>query len=244
MTKITFIGAGSLEFTSNLVRDILTFPLLEDAQIALMDINCRAVGICEADGGQTDRGWQAPGHGLGHARPGRGASRCGCGPDHHPGRQRRGLAARHRDPQEIRGGYQCRRYARSERHLSLPAHPAAHDGHRARHGEILPERHPAQLHQPDGHAVRRSSAPDSHPGNGTVPLGSGDCQKAGGLDRSILSRCQTMSAQASTTRPGILNTRSMARTPIRSSTRPSPKTRPFTTRSLSPTKYIWHWVTM
>jgi alpha-galactosidase len=39
MTKITFIGAGSLEFTSNLVRDILTFPLLEDAQIALMDIN-------------------------------------------------------------------------------------------------------------------------------------------------------------------------------------------------------------
>ncbi len=39
MTKIAFIGAGSLEFTSELVRDILTFPLLRDAQIALMDIN-------------------------------------------------------------------------------------------------------------------------------------------------------------------------------------------------------------
>jgi alpha-galactosidase len=39
MTKITFIGAGSLGFTSELVRDILTFPLLEDADIALMDIN-------------------------------------------------------------------------------------------------------------------------------------------------------------------------------------------------------------
>jgi alpha-galactosidase len=39
MTKITFIGAGSLEFTSDLVRDILTFPLLADAQISLMDIN-------------------------------------------------------------------------------------------------------------------------------------------------------------------------------------------------------------
>ena len=39
MTKIAFIGAGSLEFTSNLVRDILTFPLLEDAHIALMDID-------------------------------------------------------------------------------------------------------------------------------------------------------------------------------------------------------------
>jgi alpha-galactosidase len=39
MTKITFIGAGSLGFTSELVRDILTFPLLEDAHIALMDID-------------------------------------------------------------------------------------------------------------------------------------------------------------------------------------------------------------
>jgi len=38
-TKIAFIGAGSLGFTKELVRDILTFPLLEDATIALMDIN-------------------------------------------------------------------------------------------------------------------------------------------------------------------------------------------------------------
>ena len=39
MTKITFIGAGSLGFTTGLVRDILTFPLLEDATISLMDIH-------------------------------------------------------------------------------------------------------------------------------------------------------------------------------------------------------------
>jgi alpha-galactosidase len=39
MTKITFIGAGSLGFTSELVRDILTFPLLEGSIISLMDIN-------------------------------------------------------------------------------------------------------------------------------------------------------------------------------------------------------------
>jgi len=39
MTKITFIGAGSLEFTRGLVRDILTFPLLRDSTICLMDIN-------------------------------------------------------------------------------------------------------------------------------------------------------------------------------------------------------------
>ena len=39
MTKITFIGAGSLGFTGGLVRDVLTFPRLKDATISLMDIN-------------------------------------------------------------------------------------------------------------------------------------------------------------------------------------------------------------
>lgn len=38
-TKIAFIGAGSLGFTRGLVRDILTFPLLKDATISLMDID-------------------------------------------------------------------------------------------------------------------------------------------------------------------------------------------------------------
>ena len=39
MTKITFIGAGSLGFTRGLVRDVLTFPLLRDATLCLMDID-------------------------------------------------------------------------------------------------------------------------------------------------------------------------------------------------------------
>jgi alpha-galactosidase len=39
MTKIAFIGAGSLGFTRDLVRDILTFPLLQDASLCLMDID-------------------------------------------------------------------------------------------------------------------------------------------------------------------------------------------------------------
>jgi alpha-galactosidase len=39
MTKIAFIGAGSLGFTRGLVRDILTFPLLCDAELALMDVD-------------------------------------------------------------------------------------------------------------------------------------------------------------------------------------------------------------
>ncbi len=39
MTKIAFIGAGSLGFTRGLVRDILTFPLLKNSTICLMDID-------------------------------------------------------------------------------------------------------------------------------------------------------------------------------------------------------------
>jgi alpha-galactosidase len=39
VAKITFIGAGSLEFTRELVRDLLTFPLLENATLTLMDID-------------------------------------------------------------------------------------------------------------------------------------------------------------------------------------------------------------
>ena len=39
MAKIAFIGAGSFGFTRTLVKDILTFPLLQDATIALMDID-------------------------------------------------------------------------------------------------------------------------------------------------------------------------------------------------------------
>ena len=39
MAKVVFIGAGSFKFTRKLVRDLLTFPALESAEIALVDIN-------------------------------------------------------------------------------------------------------------------------------------------------------------------------------------------------------------
>ena len=37
--KIVFIGAGSVTFTRNLVRDLLTFPAFQDAVIGLVDID-------------------------------------------------------------------------------------------------------------------------------------------------------------------------------------------------------------
>ncbi len=39
MTRIAFIGAGSVVFTKNLLGDILDFPALRDAEIALHDID-------------------------------------------------------------------------------------------------------------------------------------------------------------------------------------------------------------
>ena len=39
MSKIVFIGAGSFGFTRGLVRDLLTFPEMRDATLALVDIN-------------------------------------------------------------------------------------------------------------------------------------------------------------------------------------------------------------
>ena len=39
MTKITFIGAGSTVFAKNLLGDILSFPELANAEIALFDID-------------------------------------------------------------------------------------------------------------------------------------------------------------------------------------------------------------
>lgn len=44
MAKIAFIGAGSFGFTRSLVNDILTFPLLRDATLVLMDIDRERLG--------------------------------------------------------------------------------------------------------------------------------------------------------------------------------------------------------
>jgi alpha-galactosidase len=48
MTKVAFVGAGSLGFTRDLVRDILTFPRLQDATLALMDIDAERLEFAQA----------------------------------------------------------------------------------------------------------------------------------------------------------------------------------------------------
>jgi alpha-galactosidase len=48
MTRIAFVGAGSVEFTRNLLGDLLTFPELADATIALHDIDPERLETAEA----------------------------------------------------------------------------------------------------------------------------------------------------------------------------------------------------
>ena len=48
MTKIAFIGAGSVVFTKNLLGDILSFPELAAAEIALHDIDADRLATAEA----------------------------------------------------------------------------------------------------------------------------------------------------------------------------------------------------
>src|SRR5579883_1242000 len=47
MPKITLIGAGSVVFTLNLLRDVFSFPELAGCEIALMDIDPERLRIAE-----------------------------------------------------------------------------------------------------------------------------------------------------------------------------------------------------
>ncbi len=55
MTRIAFIGAGSVEFTKNLLGDILSFPELAEATIRLHDIDPERLGAAEAMARWTNR---------------------------------------------------------------------------------------------------------------------------------------------------------------------------------------------
>ncbi|MFJ2158093.1 alpha-glucosidase/alpha-galactosidase [Streptomyces sp. NPDC087856] len=48
MTRITFIGAGSVTFTRQLLRDLFSFPELADTRIALHDIDSERLATAEA----------------------------------------------------------------------------------------------------------------------------------------------------------------------------------------------------
>ncbi|MEO6821861.1 MAG: alpha-glucosidase/alpha-galactosidase, partial [Candidatus Nanopelagicales bacterium] len=47
MTTITFVGAGSVEFTQQLLVDILSYPELADSRVCLHDIDEERLGTAE-----------------------------------------------------------------------------------------------------------------------------------------------------------------------------------------------------
>ncbi len=203
MTKIAFIGAGSLGFTANLVRDLLTFPLLEDATISLMDIDAERLEWAKKGvekliaAGKRRAKVEAT---LDRAEALKGA-------DVVLTTILAGSTEVWRHDIEIPKKYgvdiNVGDTRGPSRHLPLPAHDPPDAGHRARHGELLPECRPAQLHQPDGDAVRRAAAADLHPADRPLPLGAGHGGDAGGLDRRADGRRSTTCARASTTWRGI-----------------------------------------
>ena len=57
MKKFTFIGAGSLDFTRDLVRDLMTFPAFDECELMLMDINEKRLQYSKmASRGSSGRG--------------------------------------------------------------------------------------------------------------------------------------------------------------------------------------------
>ena len=203
MTKLAFIGAGSLGFTRGLVRDVLTFPLLKDSTISLMDIDPERLDFAYRAVSRIVEMGNYPAKVDGDAEPGRGARRRGRGDGHHPGGQHRRLAARHPDPEGVRGGHQHRRHAQRLRHLPRPAHHPGDARHRPRHGAPLPGRDHAELHQPDGDALPGHAARDQDQADRPVPQRPGHRDDARPLDRARPSRRSPTPAPASTTWPGI-----------------------------------------
>lgn len=59
MRKFVFIGAGSLDFTRDLVRDLMTFPAFDDCELMLMDINEKRLSYAKQG---VERIVQAGGH--------------------------------------------------------------------------------------------------------------------------------------------------------------------------------------
>jgi alpha-galactosidase len=62
MRKIVFIGAGSLTFTRNLVRDLLSFPALADSTIALVDLDADRLAFAHAAVENIIRAGRYPAH--------------------------------------------------------------------------------------------------------------------------------------------------------------------------------------
>ena len=129
MRKIVFIGAGSLTFTRNLVRDLLTFPAFADSTIALVDVDADRLAFAHAAVDHIIRTGRYPARVEAYTE--RSAALPGAdgvvstilvgGLDV--------LAHRYRDPQTIWRRYQHRGHQGAVRHLPGSADDPGHAGY-------------------------------------------------------------------------------------------------------------------
>ncbi len=173
--KVTFVGAGSIEFTRNVVTDLCSYPEFRGGlHLALYDISARAAGPRRAAGPADRRADGRRRDGERDPGPARGARRRPLRDQRGAGRRLRRDPGRLRHPGPVRGAPDDRRHPGHRRDLPRPAdHPGDHRAGPG-HARRVPGRVPAQLQQPDGHAalvgVRGHAV---HQGVRAVPLGPG-----------------------------------------------------------------------
>ena len=164
MTRIVLVGAGSVEFTRNLLGDILSFPALRDAELVLHDIDperlrtaermaawtADALGATPVIAAQLDRREALTGADFVINTIQVGGARATQIDFDIPGRY--GLQYTINDTINV-GGV-----------LRGPADDPGRARDRGGHGRGLPRRAVPQLHEPDGHARpggrRRDRVPD------------------------------------------------------------------------------------
>ncbi len=140
MPKIAMIGAGSLVFCKTLIMDILATEALRGSEICLMSRTKPKLDRMEGFVKRVINENDLPAKVTVDARPPRGARGRRLRDRHDPGRRRRCLQARLRDPAEVRRRPVHRRLPRPRRRLPRAAHDSRPRRHRPRHGGALPRR--------------------------------------------------------------------------------------------------------
>ena len=216
MTRIAFIGAGSVEFTKNLLGDILSFPELHDAEIALHDIDPERLAVAEAMARYTAGALGAAPRIEAHLDRRRALE----GADYVINMiQVGGYEATLRDF-EIPAAYGLRQTIGDTLGIggifrALRTIPVMRRD-RQRHGRAVPGRVAPQLHQPDGDALLgdlgRHAAASGSSGCATPSRTRTSSWRSSWACRS--RRCRS-SPPASTTRPSSCGSSATARTSTR-----------------------------
>ena len=140
MVRIVLVGAGSVEFTRNLLGDFLSYPELRDATDRAPRHRPRPPADGRADG-DLDRGGagRAPAH-RGAPRPARRAAGRRLRGQHDPGRRGTGDAGRLRRPRPLRPALHDQRHHQRGRRPARPAHDPGRPGHRRTWRRCAPRR--------------------------------------------------------------------------------------------------------